>query len=98
MSYYNFDDVMLRLDDIESKIDTLIENKQKQTKEYTYDYYSSFWNDDTKRKAEVFKRGDGEWGCEYYVKDAYDYTEVYEGKSEAYAESAAENYINGVKN
>ena len=97
MSYYNFDDVMSRLDDIESKIDTLIENKQKQTKEYTYDYFSSHWSDDKKLRAEVFKRGDGAWGCEFYNNNNYDYTAVYEGKSETYAESAAENYVLGVK-
>ena len=29
MSYYNFDDVMMRLDDIESKIDKLIDMETK---------------------------------------------------------------------
>ena len=92
---YNFDDVMSRLDDIEAKIDNLIEIKEN--KEYTIDYYSSHWSENMDRKAEVFRRGDGEWGVEYYIKDALDKTEIYEGKSEAYAESAAENYGLGVK-
>ena len=89
-------EIMSRLDDIEAKIDKLIEIKQN--KEYTIDYYSSHWDDESGKRAEVFRRGDGEWGVEYYIKDAHDKTEIYEGKSEAYAESAAENYVIGIKN
>ena len=39
----------------------------------------------------------GVWGCNYYIDNELVKTELYEGHSEAFAESAAENYVLGVK-
>ena len=40
---------------------------------------------------------DRHWGCRFYVDNQVVKTEFYKGHSEAYAESAAENYVLGVK-
>ena len=37
------------------------------------------------------------WGCRFYVGDKAVKTEFYIGHSESYAESAAENYVMGIK-
>ncbi len=37
------------------------------------------------------------YGCNFYNQGSLIKTEMYEGKSEAWAESAAENYVQGVK-
>ena len=39
----------------------------------------------------------GTWGCVYYKNNERVKKELYTGHSEAYAESAAENYVLGVK-
>ena len=49
---------------------------------------------------------DNSWGCEYYENQIVDgehtkeliAEERYEGKGECYAESAADNYVFGIKN
>jgi len=48
------------------------------------------------KKAIVFN-DNGVWGCNYYMGNELVKTELYEGHSESYAEDAAENYIQGVK-
>ena len=40
---------------------------------------------------------DRHWGCRFYKEDKVVKTEFYKGHSEAYAESAAENYVLGIK-
>ena len=40
---------------------------------------------------------DGHWGCRFYVNSEVIKTEFYRGHSEAYAESAAENFVLGIK-
>ena len=40
---------------------------------------------------------DGHWGCRFYVNNEVIKTEFYRGHSEAYAESAAENFVLGIK-
>ena len=96
---YNFEDIMIKLDDMEAKIDTLIERKQKENKEntpeYTYEYYSSYSNDigGEKRSAEVCKRGDGVWCVEKLTDGELMELLPLPGKSEHYAEDAAENFV-----
>jgi len=64
-------------------------------KRYTYDYISTYLRDDL--QADVFKRSDGVYGIEMYKKGTLLKREPYEGKSEAWAQSAAENYVDGIK-
>ena len=47
--------------------------------------------------AEVWKLIDGDWGCRFYKENVWQSDEVYFGKSEAFAENAAENYVVGIK-
>lgn len=63
---------------------------------YTYDYMSTYLREG--RRAEVFKRSDGVYGIEMYVDGTLMKREPYKGKSLAWAESAAENYVDGIKN
>ena len=42
-------------------------------------------------------RVNGIWGCDFYKDNHLLKTEVYTGHSEAYAEDAAENYVEGIK-
>jgi len=62
--------------------------------------YHTYLKDD--REAVVFKYSDGTWGCDYYETQGDDSvfiaSEKYEGHSESYAESAADNYCFRVKN
>lgn len=62
--------------------------------------YHTYLKDD--REAVVFKYSDGTWGCDYYETQGYNLvfiaSEKYEGHSESYAESAADNYCFRVKN
>ncbi len=48
------------------------------------------------KRADVIKL-DGHWGCRFYNDGTVIKTEFYKGKSEAWAESAAENYCLGIK-
>ena len=59
------------------------------------DKYSTFV--DGNKRSDVIKL-DGHWGCRFYVDNEVVKTEFYKGKSEAWAESAAENYVDGIKN
>lgn len=56
---------------------------------------SKFW--EAGRTAEVILENN-QWGCNYYADGELIATEMYAGHSESYAESAAENYVLGVKN
>ena len=47
-------------------------------------------------RSDVIKL-DGHWGCRFYLGVQVIKTEFYHGKSESFAESAAENYVEGVK-
>ena len=62
--------------------------------------YHTYLKDD--REAVVFKYSDGTWGCDYYETQGEDSvfiaSEKYDGHSEEYAESAADNYCFRVKN
>lgn len=57
--------------------------------------YSTYVDGD--KRADVIKL-DGQWGCRFYLESEVVKTEFYKGKSEAWAESAAENYVLGIKN
>lgn len=57
---------------------------------------SEFWSREENLKAQVVYEN-GEWGCNFYKDDQFVKNEVYHGKSEYYAESAAENYVEGIK-
>ena len=64
-------------------------------KRYTYEYLHKFIRENL--RADVFKRSDGVYGIEMYKDDTLIKREPYDGKSEAWAESAAENYVDGIK-
>ncbi len=64
-------------------------------KKYTYDYISTYQRDDL--RSDVFRRSDGVYGIEMYKNNTLIKREPYEGKSEAWAQSAAENYVDGIK-
>ena len=51
---------------------------------------------DGNRRAEVGVK-DGSFGIRMWKNNVYQRDELYEGHSETYAESAAENYVLGVK-
>ena len=58
------------------------------------DKYTTYMKGDL--RSDVIKL-DGHWGCRFYLGGDVVKTEFYRGKSEAYAESAAENFVIGVK-
>lgn len=47
-------------------------------------------------KAEYFKTEDG-CGCRFYINEEFIQEEIYQGKSISWAESAAQNWLSGVK-
>jgi len=56
---------------------------------------STYWNDGL-RADTIYK--DGHYGARFYDKyGTIVKTELYKGHSESYAESAAENYVFGIK-
>jgi len=56
---------------------------------------STYWNDGL-RADTVLK--EGHYGARFYDQNGIIIkTEIYEGHSESYAESAAENYVFGIK-
>ena len=55
-----------------------------------------FWGDGNGRKADVGRTGNS-WGVRFYKDNMWIKDEVYKGKSESYAEDAAENYVLGIK-
>lgn len=64
---------------------------------YKYDYFTTHVNGD--RKAEVFKRfPDKVYGIEMFENNSFIKREVYAGKSEQWAQDAAENYVLKIKN
>ena len=56
--------------------------------------YTTFMKGDL--RSDVIKL-DGHWGCRFYLGGQVIKTEFYHGKSESFAESAAENYVEGAK-
>ncbi len=52
---------------------------------------------DGNRRADVIK-GNNDWGIEMFENGNFVKREFYKGKSEMYAENAAENYVLGIKN
>ena len=56
--------------------------------------YTTFMKGDL--RSDVIKI-DGHWGCRFWHGGSVVKTEFYKGHSEAYAESAAENYVDGIK-
>tara|TARA_B100001996_G_scaffold85075_1_gene62796 strand:+ start:405 stop:602 length:198 start_codon:yes stop_codon:yes gene_type:complete len=50
------------------------------------------------RRAEVGVTRDGSFGIRMWENNVFKRDELYEGKSETWAENAAENYVFGVKN
>ena len=86
---YNFEDIMNKLDHMESKIDILIERG------YTYDYYSSYMNtiNGAEYRAEVCQRNDGVWCVEKFINDKLQEMKPMGIHNESYAEDAAENFV-----
>jgi len=86
---YNFDDVMIKLDDMEKKIDILLEQS------YEYDYFSTHTNtvNGAIYRAEVCRRNDGMWCVEKFRNDKFIEMKEMGNHNEAYAEDAAENYV-----
>jgi len=86
---YNFEDIMNKLDHMESKIDILIERG------YTYDYYSSYMNtiNGAEYRAEVCQRNDGVWCVEKFINDKLKEMAPMGIHNESYAEDAAENFV-----
>ena len=98
MSYNNLDDVLSKLDDVENKIDTLIELEAKRLQTLpTYVYYHTFEGGKTKngdsKMAQVGKRNDGVWCVEKFINNRLIERLPLEGKSETYAENCAENFV-----
>tara|TARA_B100001250_G_scaffold185816_1_gene159786 strand:- start:131 stop:334 length:204 start_codon:yes stop_codon:yes gene_type:complete len=60
------------------------------------DLYHTFQHEN--RKSEVWKDEYGNWGCRYWEGNVWKFDEIYKGHSEVYAESAAENWVMGIKN
>jgi hypothetical protein len=58
------------------------------------DSYSTYMEGEL--RADTIKI-DGHWGCRLYVNNQVVKTEFYKGHGESYAESAAENYVLGIK-
>lgn len=63
---------------------------------------SEYWSDDGKLKAEIVNVGSGEreWGTDmvyFYADGKFVGSEAYDGHSLDYLESAAENYVLGIK-
>ena len=56
--------------------------------------YSSYANGDL--RADTIKVGN-DWGCDFYKSGEFIKSELYKGHSESYAESAADNYVFGIK-
>lgn len=57
---------------------------------------SEYWSDDRELKAQVHKI-EGEYHVDYFKNDQFVVTEHYPGKSQSWAEAAAENYTMGIK-
>lgn len=57
---------------------------------------SEYVSDDRKLKAQVHKI-EGEFHVDYFEDDKFVVTEGYPGKSQSWAEAAAENYTMGIK-
>ena len=71
--------------------------QENETRMKVFQYtVSSYWSDDRKRKADVGRTGNS-WGVRFYKDNMWVKDEVYKNKSESYAESAAENYVLGIK-
>lgn len=49
------------------------------------------------KTAKVFLNDTGHYGCLFYLNGNLVAEEIYEGKSEMWAENAAENYALGIK-
>lgn len=106
--FYNIDDLMDKLKEIEKKIDILVKEKTQEedlknaTEQFKfidktrYDYHHAMQLG--ARKANVFLRSDGVWGIEKFFGGEFVEKEYFPGHSESYAEDAAENYVQGIKN
>jgi len=57
---------------------------------------SEYWSDDRTKKAQVHKI-EGEYHVDYFEDEKFIMTEGYPGKSQSWAEAAAENYTMGIK-
>jgi len=57
---------------------------------------SEYWSDDGVKKAQVHKI-EGEYHVDFFERGSFIMTEHYPGKSQSWAEAAAENYTMGIK-
>jgi len=100
MSYNNIDDVMIKLDDIEKKIDRFMKfnnisfTEKPKLGGVVRKNLSTYVNGDLKAETIYYN---GQFGIQMFDNNEFVGEEFYKGKSEAYADDAAENYVLGVK-
>lgn len=87
---YNFDDVMIKLDDMEKKIDELIESRDYDRSEERSSYQLN------NRFATVFKTPNGTFGINMKENGEEIGRKFFPGKSESYADDAADNFVHRV--
>tara|TARA_B110000858_G_C17808729_1_gene479580 strand:+ start:4274 stop:4498 length:225 start_codon:yes stop_codon:yes gene_type:complete len=58
---------------------------------------STYSDDNLMFRAFTFITENGHYGARFYDKGVWQTDEIYEGHNEEYAESAAENYVLGIK-
>lgn len=59
------------------------------------DIHHQYYSDDFTKRAEVWFNGQT-WGCDFFLDDVKVGERPFENHSESYAESAAENYVQGI--
>lgn len=84
---YNFEDLMSKLDDMEKKIDELIESRDydRSTERSSYQLNNRF--------ATVFRTPNGTFGINMKENGEEIGRKFFPGKSESYADDAAENFV-----
>jgi len=103
MSYYDTDEiynqvgdltkeVMAKFDVIERKLDDLIALKDEENNEEIHSFQLN------NRFCTVFRTPGGTFGIKMKVDGKTVGKELFPGKSESYAEDAAENFVHGIKN
>jgi len=73
----------------------MLQENEKRMKDFDQKYHD-YWQ--SNRRAEVYKSVQGHWGVRFFEDKMWVTDEIYKGHNEVYAESAAENYVLGIKN
>ncbi len=71
----------------------MLQEAEKGMKQFDHKIHDYMHED---RKAEVYLLPNGGYGCRYYENKVWKHDVVFHGKSEAWAEDAAENYVLGI--